>query len=613
MPLFFALLAACVFLSPPLLRAEASSSRGVLEPPRSHAVPSDGGLPADRPLDLKDFPWAVNPVDRALLLEYGYVLKENLIVLGESPKISEVPKGPLYPKELWDVLERLRADKRRAVLEKIHDIQRKTLGQGRENLTEGEAHELTGLLSDNWDAIPGDVRSAVNDWLENNGKKRVRGPDLAKARAALRAWGSKGGGLETPDPLNLGGRLVGVEPPRLSEDYNEWFMREPPPREVKRRVARVKNLRWKDPETGKLREYPRWVVKSMEDVVRYASDRDGEDFLRVLEEKKTPIYLDNAKMMPYAWGSAHGADPFDSKERKKEGAYVVMPEFMVRMRGTDGKDAGVPHPDPSYYKKLGLPVPALHALDPNAKPARIDHDGEGRTEIFADGSSKIYSDPSNLSGLLLHEVLHLDTGLRKNAGLNSFTNEYRSFTSHFRFWVNRDLAQGRIERAKDSQADWVQNPLEFREGLLQSYTSDEVGLIKKDEVTVGAQLRRVEAELNMSPAELEKAKYKLVEEGYSGERKQMRASVDDLLKKGLIDEEDARKSREQIDRLIDEKRDNESAEVAALNFKDYLKWKRSVLLNDQVLEITTLQDDYEWHRKHGIAYVKKGAQESSRR
>jgi hypothetical protein len=124
MPLLSALLAAVLavpvlasgksgeFVSPPISVREPSLSEG-------HPLPKG-------PINLKLFPGILQPVDRKLLLEYGYVLKENFIVLGDEPKLEDLAKGPLDPPTLKDVLSRIRAIKQRGVLEKIHELQRKT-------------------------------------------------------------------------------------------------------------------------------------------------------------------------------------------------------------------------------------------------------------------------------------------------------------------------------------------------------------------------------------------------------------------------------------------------------------------------------------------------------
>lgn len=588
MPLYRAILAALLLSVPVWAEDPAVPARPQDKTPQVELDPSE-------PVDLLKHPELASPYDRRLLTGAGYEIKDGLIRLTDSEE------EPLTPVRLREVLEALKAKRRQEVLSGLAAIQQATWGAGHSSLDKGQAARVTALLESDWELIPANIRSGMNEWLENSGFPRAKSPSLDQVRRAGDAW-------KKELPSVPGADQAGRTPPSTIDAFKPSWERttnvfaRPPPEEIQRRIEAVGKATYRDPDTGKLVPYSAEVKETLVEIIRYASDEDGRAVLRVLEEEHPPIDSSNKKMIPFTSAHATFPDPWSKPENRVR--RVVMPEFdaaVVREENGEKILRFLPHCDPEFYKEIGLPVPDLDAIDPDAKCVQEFSDHTARWQRFKDGSMRAEFTTRVRAPILLHELIHVDT-IRGDQGVHMFTNEMRSFYAEQRFRFNRDqAAMATWQKGYGERNLWLTNPLAFRENVLAAYMSPQLGEVRQDQVTVASQLSQVEADLAKTGDEFEAARRREIDRRLDRPKSMLMSVVDYQLQQGLIDREQARKARRKILREI-EKRRGEAYRDESLDYREMLEWQRERLRRDQELEVQVWLDDYRWHKARGVEY-----------
>lgn len=534
-------------------------------------------------------------LDRALLLQARYQ------VAGDDVRTPAPESKELADAELAAVLEKLRAAQRQAALTELERAQDKFLQDGKLDPETLEKARLT--LAQNWDLLPKEARGGFNAVLSEAGGSSVRGPDLSRLKASLQGWDKSEEALPAyrRDPYARRGFYDGPDlaPPGFGVNGAPAYGKE-----LKKRLERVDAATYQDGPGSEAKPYSEDVRRALREVMRYASEEDSAAVLRVLEKTRPVITWDNAALFANAFGVAHAPG---SQSKGEDAAYrlaVCDSVVYVKKAGTADDYDRLPFVEGKFYKELGLPLPALQAFDPAAKPTKVDKLRDGTVvQYFADGSVRDRQAPENNAPLLLHEILHLDTAA-EGAGSNSFSNEMRSFYAMNRLRYNRDEARGDTRRpdyGKDNV--WLNDPRKFRADILAAYTSPAVGEVQKDSVLVADELARNARMLEARGEDFERLKKEYVERRLKSAADADLTMLDELRAKGYLTDEQRDAGRQAVDRKIAKYR----AQMEALDFRKDLEEERARLLKDQALTLRIVGQDIDYHRARGVPYVKAEA------
>lgn len=534
------------------------------------------------------------------------------------------PDGHTSKAELPALLERLRAERRRKALASLEQIQDPMT---RGLVSPAELAVIRGVLARDWEVLPPEVRDRYNDILASRAEERVKPPDLSSARRAASGWarpdagslepleGAAGAPVRPVGPDDALIRSVAPPPAPLGDDDHYRpaqpglpsvlepgrlaALAPPAPEEVARRVALIDKATYKDPKTGKLVPYSADVQKTLEEIMRFASKQDSEAVLRVLAKRHPVILRSNAEMLEQAGGVASHPEAGNPED---DGYKLVIPDsYSARWispalppganYGVAKQREALPLVEGKFYQELGLPTPDLEVFDPKAKPRQIRKEEGGTRMFYSDGSERFIPDPRSQAVVTLHEILHLDT-YSEGFGAHALTNEMRSFYAMERLRYNRDAATGRAFEP-GYKNEWLTAPAAYRANILEAYMSPAVGEVKPDEVTVQAQLSKVEAQLKAPASDVERFKSQEVEQWLSGLRDKRNDLIDRLVQKSLITDEQAAAAKAQLEAMIVKKR----ADAQKWDYRAYLEDEHRRLLEDQSLALSTFADDYLYHRE----------------
>lgn len=551
--------------------------------------------PSAAAANLQRNPELASEFDRVLLLDAGYLIQRDGAVLDKGRKPVDEPALKL-------VLDALRAQRKEKTLADLEAVQEEFAKNG--SLTPGQAERLRVALESGWPLVSEEVRAGFNELLSHSGNSGVYGPKLDWIQRAAKSWER-----DAPDGDSAAKSLdayavgrLGIMPPAAVPKsaasfwggaYQDEFS-PPPAAVVKARLAEVDKATWRDPKTGEYKPYAPEVQDALRVVMRYADARDGEAALRVLRELHPPIEIGNGKVPPFASGVARSPDVSNVGDVPSIG---LMKNLIGYQRDPKtGEFKIMPSADPEYYKTLGLAVPSQLALDPAAKPQKTDKYPYYTEEIFADGSVRQTLTALGRAPILMHEIMHLDT-YRIGAGEQAFSNEMRSMNAERRLIYNRDEARGMTAKGSYGEEwDWLRRPMDFRRGILASYSGKEIGEVRAGEETVEGQIRAKRALL--ASGNLEAWRTDAVNRGVDHDRDHDLSTVDLLEKTGLLGKVEAEQARERIAAAADVQRKKklaEPADAAAL-----LKEEMSRLQTDREQTLSVFLEDWRWHTERGL-------------
>ena len=522
--------------------------------------------------------------DRGLLLDAGYFI--------ESGTVLDQARRPLDEPALKAVLEELRARRKESVLAGLERVQEAFGRDGR--LAPGERESARALLARGWPLISEDVRAGFNELLAQAGAETVRGPRLEWVERAAGSWekAGPGEGSGAPSPV--------AAPPVPKSKTSFWTGRyrdefSPPPADVvKARVAAVDGTSWLDPKTRLLRPYPDGVKDVLRVILRYADARDGAAVLSVLTELHPIIAIGNDTVPPFASGVTRTPDGDTPGDVPRIG--LMATEVGYRFDPATGRFDVLPSGDPEYYKKLGLAPPRVAALDPAAKPDKVDAGANRVDEAFNDGSLRRRFTAAGLAPALMHELIHVDT-YRIGAGGQPFGNEMNSMNAERRMTYNRDEARGLADsESYCANWEWCSRALDFRRRILADYSSSKIGEIRPGEETVEGKIaaeRRLLAGGDVAAWETGK-----IDRLVDRERDNDTRSVDELEKAGLIGGDQAERARERLAAEAERRRLEKRAEPAnaALRLKEQL----ARLQADREQTLRVFLEDWRWHAERGL-------------
>lgn len=543
----------------------AVSLAGVLSASAEPGRRSPGDEPPAPKRERESYP--LTSLDREILTEAGYVVTDESVVQRDG--------GLMNHAALHTLLLELKAERRRKVMSKVRAAKEKGADGG---------PELSKLLADNWELVGGEERGELNGWLEARGLPPVRGPDLRKFRVPF-PGPAREDVSEPPEPPAPGDWDTRLAPPGL---------RLAPASEVRRRIEFVDGAVYKDPVSGRDVPYAPEVKSALREIMTTASEQDGAAVIRLLSEHKPPIHTDPALVAPFAQAHADKGDEDGPPELR--GYHVVMPAYMsFAPNKSDPKAHPVklPFPTAEAYRKIGLDPPSFQALDPNAEPSNVVHRGKVDILVFKDGSTRIKPTPQNQAGLLLHELLHLETDAA-GAGGNNAVNEFRSFMAQNRVYYNQSAMEGITNRPGFGKGwSWLEDPKRFREDILRAYSSDEVGEVRPGEETAAGQLQNVEARLALKGPAFDQAREAELRERHAMELRKKEAVVTALVEMGSLDPAKARLAKDRM------RAESEAAErkslASAWDYRKELEDQRRRLLNDIALEKKIFADDDAFH------------------
>jgi hypothetical protein len=530
----------------------------------------------------------LSDLDRALLTDARYTVGSAGEVVSPAPE-SKTLSAP----EVEAVLAGLRETQRQAALAELERIQDDFVKLRK--LSPADRLNAQVTLAKNWDLLPPEARESFNALLEQNAVPPVTGPDLRWVERVKGAWDKALSGTlpeAVAGPNADGGRLI--PPPLLGSTLLSKA-------ELKSRLARVEAAEGSDPATGKLAPYPEDIKRGLREIMRYADPNDSAAVLRVLEKRHPIITRSDADMFAQADGVAHTPSPGD----KGGDAYyrLAMPNSFVWTKPPNdpsSKDyVRVPFVEAKYYTELGLPVPPLDAYDPKAKPVKTKTYPDGVQMDYADGSYRWNPTPEAQASIMLHEILHLDTG-SEGGGAHAFTNEMRSFYAMDRLTYNRDLAMGTTDRrGYKNDNPFLTDPLTYRSKILGVYMSDEVAEVTPDRVLVASQLAQDQRALAASGPEFETLRAAEIERRLDSVRRTRESMIKDMQSQGLLSAAQAQDGLRSLDQKMKELR----ASQKDWDYRAFLEDERMRLLRDQVTTVVDVGRDIEYHRAQGLPYV----------
>jgi len=141
------------------------------------------------------------------------------------------------------------------------------------------------------------------------------------------------------------------------------------------------------------------------------------------------------------------------------------------------------------YAELGLPVPALQALQGEAAPQKQERGPWGDTAVYADGSRRALCTPEDQAGALLADLVRLDSHLRAWDG-SPYATEIVARTAQWLFYDavaharRGDAFLDPLTRASYHQ--WLTQPSVYHDHLLLGLTAGRNGTVDWRKVDLAA-------------------------------------------------------------------------------------------------------------------------------
>lgn len=521
-------------------------------------------------VDIRSRPDLVTPGDRLLLQEAKFALPENGTVL--------TPEGVVLGETRLRVeLVRLRKARLKTTLADLDKIQQRFIASG--SLSAYNRDRIRQMLARDWEIIPPDIRDGYNKMVEQSGVAGLTGPDYDWARAVQESWVKNGpGALPSGLSPGPGNRPYGSSP---RGPYQDEFS-PPSASEVSRRVALVDAAVWRDPKTGAEQPYSPEVRALLREVVRYADAEDGEAVLAVLREMKPSIVIDNKKVPPYAAAVAGMPGVYSGPGM---GPAIALRAYDVAFKQAgEDKFSTLPHPDASYYRDIGMDAPRLAAMNPSATPTSVKTTEEGTYEYFSDRSARFRPGTRELSGSLIHELMHLNTA-RQGGGAHAFTNEMCSFAAEGRWRNNALTAAGLPDDSK-----WTRKPLSFRRDMLEVYSSNKIAEVRSGDEAILGQIGKVEEALAGDLSEWRRRDIEhRIQSGIAADEH----VIQEMEEQGFIDPLAAKRARAYVQRQSDAAR--AYMQKKNIDARDHLELQKKRLEKDYELSSRVFLRDWRWH------------------
>ncbi len=134
----------------------------------------------------------------------------------------------------------------------------------------------------------------------------------------------------------------------------------------------------------------------------------------------------------------------------------------------------------SAYHAMGVPVPSVDALDPSARPDKVESGDWGtKTQVYSDGSERGNYSSFEMAGFLLHGLLDLEAQIE---GWSAFPYQEQSYAYSAQMLLYAQIKDGaKTADFLDPQLralfeDWLNHPARFHDFIIHSLSSGQNAL-----------------------------------------------------------------------------------------------------------------------------------------
>jgi hypothetical protein len=339
--------------------------------------------------------------------------------------------------------------------------------------------------------------------------------------------------------------------------------------------------------------YPHEIKELLSVIVEYAPLRDAELAVDLVRDEKPRIQLDSRDM---------SLDTVGDVTRNSAGPTIhlrpgvaLVPVSQSDKGGSEISVGGARwHPIPAsepYYKRLGTPIPALDVFKPTAHFASVGAYYGGEIFLYPDGSGYHRFSNSHLAGVLLHELMHLQTR-RLGGGASESVDELHSFLPQFRLYYNVQKRMGTgefLDVNRQGYSNWLENPVSLGYFLEAAYTPGAKD--KKQPGGVFEAIDETKRVLKLKPDEFEKAKLHAMEKTLEADDTRRRIELGYLSKLGLAPAPPPAAPP-------DEKRVRNAAK--GWDYRAALTRDMNRLSKDALIELEARLADFSWREAEGI-------------